>query len=108
MIGITSSGSLLEQETKGSVGLSSGRTDLKTAALPLPTAAEVRFKDYLLENVYLCTTPAQRSEIIALWKEEGAIADPAEAKRRCREAVFLVRASSGELAGLSTVGFLRV
>jgi peroxiredoxin len=68
---------------------------------------DIRFKDYLLQNVYLRTTQAQRSEIIRLWHEEGAISDPAEAKQRAEEAVFLVRTASGELAGLSTVGLVR-
>src|SRR5713101_3827734 len=74
----------------------------------LPSVADVHFKDYLLQEVYLRTTQAQRSEVIALWKEEGALEDPEEAARRSHEAVFLVRAASGELAGLSTVGLVRV
>jgi hypothetical protein len=81
---------------------------VRTAAPDSSPAADVRFRDYLLENVYLRTTKAQRAEIIALWHEKGAISDPAEAKRRSSEAVFLVRTALGELAGLSTVGFLRV
>src|SRR5207245_7892886 len=48
------------------------------------------------------------SEIVALWNGAGAVKDPEEAERRSREAVFLVRAKSGELAGLSTVGLSRV
>jgi peroxiredoxin len=70
-------------------------------------APDIRFKDYLLQNVYLRTTRAERSEIIRLWHEEEAINDPAEAKQRAAEAVFLVRTASGELAGLSTVGLVR-
>jgi hypothetical protein len=69
---------------------------------------DVCFRDYLLQNVYLRTTQAQRSEIIALWLEEGALSDQAEAERRSHEAVFLVRTASGDLAGLSTVGLVRV
>ncbi len=68
----------------------------------------VRFRDYLLENVYLRTTQAQRFEIMALWLGEGALNDQAEAERRTHEAVFLVRNASGELAGLSTVGLVRI
>jgi hypothetical protein len=69
---------------------------------------QLRFHDYLLENVYLRTTRAERSEIIALWRDEDALDDHADAKRRSREAVFLVRNASGELAGVSTVGFVRI
>src|SRR5262245_30687250 len=68
----------------------------------------VHFHDYLLENVYLRTTEAERSEIIALWRDEEALDDQAEAKRRSQEVVFLVRNASGELAGVSTVGFVRI
>jgi hypothetical protein len=72
------------------------------------SAGDIRFRDYLLENVYLRTTAAQRSEIMGLWHEEDALGDTSEAKRRSHEAVFLVRSPSGQLAGLSTVGFVRL
>jgi len=81
---------------------------MRTVAPDVSRAADVRFRDYLLENVYLRTTEAQRSEIIALWREEEALTDQAEAERRSHEAVFLVRTASAELAGLSTVGLVRV
>ena len=68
----------------------------------------MRFNDYLLENVYLRTTDAQRAEIMALWQQEGAVPDPAERARRSREVVFMVRNAAGELAGLCTVGLTRV
>jgi hypothetical protein len=68
----------------------------------------VRFKGYLLENVYLRTTEAQRCEILALWRDGGIVLDQNEAERRSREAVFLVRTAPGELAGLSEVALLRV
>ena len=68
----------------------------------------MRFNDYLLENVYLRTTDAQRAEIMALWQQEGAVPDPAERARRSREVVFMVRNAVGELAGLCTVGLTRV
>jgi hypothetical protein len=69
-----------------------------------------RFKDYLLENVYLATTEAHRGEILALWRNGGATleAEPEEADRRSRETVFMVRASTGELAGVSGVALVRV
>jgi hypothetical protein len=70
--------------------------------------ADVRFKDYVLEGVYLRASRAQRAEIIAFWTQERAVADPQEAARRSHEAVFIVRNASGELAGLSTVGFMKV
>jgi len=67
----------------------------------------LHFKNYLLENVYLRTTEPQRSEVIALWQNEEAITDLSEAQRRSHEAVLLIRNPTGELAGLSTVGFVR-
>jgi hypothetical protein len=66
------------------------------------------FKDYLLENVYLRTTDSQRSEILALWRDGRVEIDRSQAERRSREAVFLVRAASGELAGVSEVALVRV
>jgi hypothetical protein len=67
------------------------------------------FHDYLLENVYLATTQPQRSEILALWRDGGeSLEDMVEAERRSRETVFMVRAASGELAGVSGVAPVRV
>ena len=66
------------------------------------------FKDYLLENVYLRTTEAQRAEILALWRSEGAGIQGEDADRSSYEAVFLVRARSGELAGVGTVALVRL
>ena len=68
----------------------------------------LRLKDYRLENVYLRTTESQRCEILALWRDAGVVLDCGEAERRTREAVFLVRTASGELAGLSEVALVRV
>jgi hypothetical protein len=85
-----------------------GRAAVPQERADHPPAGDVRFRDYLLQNVYLRTTQTERSEIIALWFCEEALDDPAEAKRRSHEAVFLVRSASGELAGLSTVGFVRL
>jgi hypothetical protein len=80
-----------------------------SAANPqLAPAPDLRFRDYLLQNVYCRTTSGQRSEVIAFWRDEEALNNTAEAERRSHEAVFLVRTSSGELAGLSTVGFMRL
>ena len=81
---------------------------MRTATVDLPLGASIRFRDYLLENVYLRATEVQRSEIIALWQGEGVVRDAGERERRSHEAVFLIRAPSGELAGLSTVGLARV
>jgi hypothetical protein len=69
---------------------------------------EVRFKDYLLEDVYLRVTECQRAEILALWRDEEAEVDSAQAERTSREAVYLVRARSGELAGVSAVALVRL
>ena len=81
---------------------------MRTTNPDFPPAMTRRFRDYLLENVYLRATEVQRSEIIALWQGEGVVRDAGERERRSHEAVFLIRAPSGELAGLSTVGLVRV
>ncbi len=81
---------------------------MRTTNPDFPPAMTRRFRDYLLENVYLRATEVQRSEIIALWQGEGVVRDAGERERRSHEAVFLIRAPSGELAGLSTVGLARV
>ena len=79
-----------------------------SAATPESASENLHIKDYALENVYLRTTEAQRSEILALWRNEGAGLEGADAVRSSREAVFLVRTSSGELAGVSTVALVRL
>ena len=81
---------------------------MKTANLHIPPTPNLHLRGYLLENVYLRTTAAQRSEMIALWHKEAVDRDRTETERRSHQAVFLVRAGSGELAGLSTVGLVRV
>ena len=68
----------------------------------------LHFNDYLLENVYLRTTEAQRSEMLELWRTEGAGMEEANAERSSHEAVYLVRTASGELAGVSTVALVRL
>jgi len=97
----------IPQPLKARVTLSSGTQKHVRTALDISPSSDVPFRDYRLQNVYLRTIQAQRSEIIALWREEGAVNDPAEAERRSHEVVFLVRSPSGELAGLSTVGLVR-
>jgi hypothetical protein len=79
-----------------------------SAATPEPASENLHIKDYHLENVYLCTTEAQRLEMLALWRNERAGLEGANAERSSREAVFLVRAGSGELAGVSTVALVRL
>ena len=81
---------------------------MNTACPELASGLNLRFKDYLLENVYLRTTEAQRSEILELWRSEGAGIEGADAERSSREAVFLVRTGSSELAGVSTVALVRI
>jgi hypothetical protein len=68
----------------------------------------IRFKDYLLENVYLRATEMQRGEILDLWYEHKAVPDPSERVRRCREAVYMVRDGASELVGVSTVALTQV
>jgi hypothetical protein len=78
-----------------------------STAEPVPEL-NLRFRDYLLENVYLGTTEEQRAEILALWRTEKAGIEGTDAERSSREAVFMVRAPSGELAGVSTVALVRL
>jgi hypothetical protein len=68
---------------------------------------DIRFKNYRLENIYLRTTQTQRAEILAFWSNSGVL-ESGEAEFRGREAVFLVRAPSNELAGVSDVAVVRV
>src|SRR5262245_59270705 len=79
-----------------------------STATPESVLENLHIKDYVLENVYLCTTEAQRSEMLALWRNEGAGLEGADAERSSHEAVYLVRAPSGELAGVSTVALVRL
>jgi hypothetical protein len=72
------------------------------------SGSNLRFRHYLLENVYLRTTEAQRLEILALWHDGGVDFEATVAERHCRETVFLVRTSSGQLAGVSEVALVRV
>ena len=79
-----------------------------TTSPQLATGLNLHFKEYLLENVYLRTTEAHRAEILALWHNEQAGLKGADAERSSHEAVFLVRAPSGKLAGVSTVALVRL
>ena len=81
---------------------------MSTASPEFASELNVRFRDYLLENVYLRTTETQRSEILALWRDEGAGILGADAQRSSHEAVFLVRSAAGELAGVSNVALVRL
>jgi hypothetical protein len=81
---------------------------MNTVSPESASGVNLRFKDYLLENVYLRTTESQRSEILELWRSEGAGIEGEDAERSSREAVFLIRAGSGELAGVSTVALVRI
>ncbi len=81
---------------------------MSSASAELEPRSDLLFKGYALVNVYLRTTEAQRSEILALWCDEAVPVEGAEADRRSREAVLLVRAPSGELAGVSTVSIVRL
>lgn len=65
------------------------------------------FGDYRLENVYLRTTEAQRAELFDLWRKGGLGPDYDRLERRADETVFLVRAPSGEVAGVSEVALVR-
>ena len=78
--------------------------DIKT----VDPRGNLHFRDYLLENVYLRTTQAQRAEILELWRVEQAGLQGADAERSSAEAVYLVRAPSGALVGVSTVALVRV
>jgi hypothetical protein len=81
---------------------------MSTNSSEVRSGSNLSYKGYQLESVYLRTTEAQRAEIIALWRNEGAGIEGADAERSSQEAVFLVRAPSGELAGVSTVALVRL
>jgi hypothetical protein len=79
-----------------------------STATPESASENLHIEDYVLENVYLRTTEAQRSEILALWRDERAGLEGANAERSSHEAVFLVRTHAGELAGVSNVALVRL
>jgi hypothetical protein len=81
---------------------------MNTVSPELGSGPNLHFKDYLLENVYLRTTEAQRSEMRELWRNEGSGLEGPEAERSSQEAVYMVRNPSGELAGVSTVALIRL
>ena len=81
---------------------------MSTADPEVASGLNLRFKDYLLENVYLRTTEAQRIEILDLWRNEGAGIQGVVAERSSHEAVYLIRSPSGDLAGVSTVALVRL
>jgi hypothetical protein len=72
------------------------------------SALVLRRDDYRLENVYLRATDAERAEILAMWRDEHVGIDEVSAERSSREAVYLVRNPSGELAGVSNVALIRL
>lgn len=81
---------------------------MNTAKPELATGLNLHFKDYVLENVYLRTTEAQRLEMLELWRSEESGLEGPGAERSSREAVYMVRAPSGQLAGVSTVALIRL
>jgi hypothetical protein len=83
---------------------------LQPDSIPVPPRAPmmITFHDYRLEAVYLAVGDAEREEIIRFWREQRAVLNPAEAERRSRQVVFMVRNGAGELAGLSSVGLARL
>jgi hypothetical protein len=60
------------------------------------------FRDYGLENVYRSASPEQRTEAVAFWLAQSALASRREGERRAGELVYLVRRADGALAGMST------
>lgn len=62
---------------------------------------EEEYRGYRLNSVYKNISPSLHDEIITLWTENGAIPLD-EAERRVQEVVYIVRNSSGILAGVST------
>jgi len=79
-----------------------------STATPECASENLHIKDYILENVYLRTTEGQRSEILALWRNEGAGLEGADAERSSHEGVFMVRTQAGELAGVSNAALVRL
>src|SRR5262245_39953689 len=79
-----------------------------SASTPESAVENLHIKDYVLENVYLRTTEAQRSEMLARSRTEGAGRPGADAERSSHEAGYPVRTHAGELAGVSTVALVRL
>jgi hypothetical protein len=53
--------------------------------------------------VYRNVNDALREELGAFWRRYGAIADPAEMRRRADEVVCVARDASGKIAGVNSV-----
>jgi hypothetical protein len=61
------------------------------------------FKKYQIVWVWNQTTPALRNELIAFWRDNGAIQDPIEAWRRTFEVACVVLNAEGRVVGVSSV-----
>lgn len=61
------------------------------------------FKKYQIVWVWNQTTPTLRSELIAFWRDNGAIQDPLEAWRRTFEVACVALNAEGRVVGVSSV-----
>jgi hypothetical protein len=61
------------------------------------------FKQHQIVWVWNQTTPSLRSELIAFWRDNGAIPDPFEAWRRTFEVACVVLNAENQIVGVSSV-----
>jgi hypothetical protein len=61
------------------------------------------FKKYQIVWVWNQITPALRNELIAFWRDNGALPDPLEAWRRTFEVACVVLNAEGRVVGVSSV-----
>lgn len=61
------------------------------------------FKNHSIHWVREHTTPALRSQLIAFWRENGAIQEAFEAWRRTLEVTCVAFDEAGQIAGISSV-----
>src|SRR5207342_628871 len=53
-------------------------------------------------NVWRQSTPELQAELVDFWTRHGAIADPARAALRAKQAVLVARDADGQLVGVGT------
>lgn len=64
---------------------------------------ELTYNKYRIIPVYGKTDEVQRQDILRFWARNRAIGNPAEARRRTRDVVLIIRDEAGEVAGVTSV-----
>lgn len=82
------------------MGESASLTSKAAAAAAL---AELRYGPYRLVSTWRQPQHPLFPELVEFWLREGAIPQRAEAERRTADAVYVILAPSGEIAGACTV-----